>query len=176
MSTELRPRKSHRGGQKGNQNARKHGVYSPKLNPDELKQFTHIMSTEEKIEPEPAVMRIKLLSLKYQSHANHRALLQILRGMVQWYSVHGSISPRGRKEFKNIITNAFESWYQSLPLQNELPVNITNNLNKTNIPEIGAQTSPIQSADLVNLIQNSNKTNIPVKTPSNPAPSASDFD
>ena len=47
MSTELRPRKSNRGGQKGNQNARKHGLYARTVNPDDRREMKKAAGVKE---------------------------------------------------------------------------------------------------------------------------------
>ena len=49
-------------GQKGNQNARKHGFYSSTINPDEMCRLQDIIA-QESIDPEIACLRVKLQSL-----------------------------------------------------------------------------------------------------------------
>jgi len=50
------------GGQPGNQNARKHGFYSSKLNPDESCRFWNIVNLKG-VEPEVVAFRLKLHSV-----------------------------------------------------------------------------------------------------------------
>jgi len=63
--------KRKRGGQKGNQNARKHGFYSLALNHDEICRFWNIVS-QEHTDPEMAILRVKLLSLVDNAPASRR--------------------------------------------------------------------------------------------------------
>ena len=89
--------KRKRGGQQGNQNARKHGFYSSTLNPEEICRFWNILN-QERIHPEIAVLRIKLQSLVQQvesqrntfgiqpkcTPANRRVLREVSRLIVKW--------------------------------------------------------------------------------------------
>jgi uncharacterized protein YjcR len=54
------------GGQKGNQNARKHGFYASFLTPDETCRFLNIFN-QERFDPDIAVLGIKVQSVLYQA-------------------------------------------------------------------------------------------------------------
>jgi hypothetical protein len=77
MEPECKPRtrrtKKYRGGQKGNQNARKHGFYSGTLTPSEETEIMHIIR-EENIDPPIACIRVKLLNLLLNDPGNTRAI------------------------------------------------------------------------------------------------------
>ena len=51
--------KRKRGGQPGNQNARKHGLYCGTMTPDELCQFWDVLNAQD-IDPAVAVLRNKV--------------------------------------------------------------------------------------------------------------------
>ena len=65
--------KRKRGGQKGNQNARKHGYYSASLTEAEHAEFLDIITTED-IDPQIARIRVKLMTLLREDPYNTRAL------------------------------------------------------------------------------------------------------
>ena len=69
-------------GQKGNQNARKHGFYSSTINPDEMCRLQDIIA-QESIDPETAVFRVKLQSLVQRS-PDCRTLQEASRLIVKW--------------------------------------------------------------------------------------------
>jgi len=67
--------KRRRGGQKGNQNARKHGFYSRSLNPTELCDFLNLVNLQS-VDREIAVIDIKLKSAFAQNPVNRRVILE----------------------------------------------------------------------------------------------------
>ncbi len=73
-----------RGGQKGNQNARKHGFYSRALTPAEIGDFWNITRLED-IDPEVAALRIKLISLFQLYPGNSRVLGEASNLLAKWY-------------------------------------------------------------------------------------------
>ncbi len=83
MTAGLTRIKRKRGGQKGNQNARKHGFYSSTLKPEEICRFWNIIN-QERVDPEMAVLRIKLQSLASHAPANQRVLRDLCRIIVKW--------------------------------------------------------------------------------------------
>ena len=74
--------KRKRGGQPSNQNARKHGLYSGDLSPGQVSEFWRIVTTE-KIDPQSAIMRIKLRLLLQQEPVNPRVLKDAARLMAR---------------------------------------------------------------------------------------------
>lgn len=73
-----------RGGQKGNQNARKHGFYSRTLSPAEINEFWNITSREN-IDPEMALVRLKLQSFLRNDPGNPRVLEQASKLLARWF-------------------------------------------------------------------------------------------
>ena len=74
-----------RGGQKGNQNARKHGFYSPTLSPAETDQLWTIINVEG-LDPRVALIRVKLLSSLEHDPTNRRVLTEASRLLAKAYS------------------------------------------------------------------------------------------
>ncbi|MBM4432966.1 MAG: hypothetical protein FJ025_03110 [Chloroflexi bacterium] len=77
--------KRNRGGQKGNQNARKHGFYSATLNPAEICELWNITNFEG-VDPAIAVLRLKLQSVLRHDAANRRVLREASKLLAKWYS------------------------------------------------------------------------------------------
>ena len=65
--------KSHRGGQPGNQNARKHGFYATSLTPEEIKKFCNAINNDDK-DPALSALRLKVESALSNSPGNYRIL------------------------------------------------------------------------------------------------------
>jgi len=74
----MKQKKRNRGGQKGNQNARTHGFYSPVLTPEQMCQLWNIV-TKENIPPESVVICPKLQSMLRRSTANTRIIKEATR-------------------------------------------------------------------------------------------------
>ncbi len=83
VSTGNRKTQRKRGGQRGNQNARQHGFYSSLLNPAEICEFWNIVNLEG-VEPEIAVLRLKLRSVLQRSPDNQRVLAEAARLLSKW--------------------------------------------------------------------------------------------
>ena len=83
MPAQSKSSKRKRGGQHGNQNARKHGFYSSTLSPDEICRFWNIVN-QESVDPEMAVLRIKLQSLIQYAPIDCRTLKEVTRLIVKW--------------------------------------------------------------------------------------------
>lgn len=65
--------KRKRGGQPGNQNARRHGFFSTELTPEQIQEFWDIIK-KEPVAPEIALVRVKLLSaLRYEPACPERS-------------------------------------------------------------------------------------------------------
>jgi len=83
LQQDHRKSKKKRGAQKGNQNARKHGFYASKLTPTEICEFWNILYQED-IDPEIAVLRIRLRSLLQYEPGNQRAVAEASRSLSRW--------------------------------------------------------------------------------------------
>ena len=95
-----------RGGQPGNQNARKHGLYCGPMTPDEMCQLWNVLNTTD-IQPEMAVLRIKLLSAIERDPGNHRLIRDAARLAARWEGARLRLSERQtnllRKTYQRII-------------------------------------------------------------------------
>jgi hypothetical protein len=91
-----------RGGQNGNQNARKHGFYSGDLDPAEICEFWRII-TSEGLAPEMALLRIKLRSSLQQDPGNLRVLSDASRLLSRWYSSKSRLNNRQSVHLKMVI-------------------------------------------------------------------------
>ena len=72
-----------RGGQPGNQNARKHGFYAKQLSPQESCEYWNIINTTG-ISPESAVLRLKMQSVFRNAPANYPVLRDISKLLVKY--------------------------------------------------------------------------------------------
>ena len=77
--------KRQRGGQQGNRNACKHGLYSSQLSPGELELYNKFVN-QEHIEPPVAILRIKLWNVIKNDPTNRRALAEISNLLADWYA------------------------------------------------------------------------------------------
>jgi len=75
--------KRKRGGQKGNQNARKHGLYSARLKGDEFCRVLNIM-TLENVDQELAVIRARLDTVLERCPGNNQAILAIAKSLAKY--------------------------------------------------------------------------------------------
>ena len=74
--------KRKRGGQEGNQNARKHGYYSKVLDEKELADYERAINLEG-FDEEIALMRVKLISLIERDPENVRLISQAINSLVK---------------------------------------------------------------------------------------------
>ena len=110
----MNKKKSNRGGQKGNQNARKHGFYSSLLTPDQVSQLWNIV-TKENVPQESAIMRLKLQSMLSQSTANTRTLKEAVRLLVKWSAQKYHLNRAGRVHMRALLESTFQD-YSGIPL------------------------------------------------------------
>jgi hypothetical protein len=103
-----RKMKKKHGGQQGNQNARKHGFYSATLSPTEICEFWNIVNLEG-IEPEIAVLRIKLRSLLQHDPGNRRLLGEASKLLTKWFRTKYQLDHTDTRLFKSVITSALNS-------------------------------------------------------------------
>lgn len=97
-----------RGGQPGNQNARKHGFYSRKLTPEEICRFWNITNLEA-VEPEIAAFRIKLHSVLQLDPDNRRVLKEAVKVLAKWYQSKDTMSKEETKIFKKVVWASIEA-------------------------------------------------------------------
>jgi len=104
----LKPNRRKRGGQKGNQNARKHGFYSPTLSPAETDQLWTIINIEG-VDPRIALLRVKLLSSLQHNPGNRRVLTEASGLLAKAYSDICSLDAADYNYLKTIIERILES-------------------------------------------------------------------
>jgi len=113
--------KRRRGGQPGNQNARKHGFYAANLTPEELAELWRAVN-EKGTEPGLAVLHMKLLFVLRHDPRNPRLLRELARLYNKWlYSKYGDqskIKPEIRKITRGFI-RSIKNGEISLPEQIE---------------------------------------------------------
>ena len=107
MNTEQPPRsrgkiKRKRGGQPGNQNTRKHGLYCGTMTADEMCQLWDILNAED-IEPEVAVLRIKVVSALKRDPGNRRLLRDASKLLAKWHSAQLKLNKADTNRFRKAI-------------------------------------------------------------------------
>ncbi|OGO22333.1 MAG: hypothetical protein A2Z28_02115 [Chloroflexi bacterium RBG_16_51_9] len=106
--------KRKRGGQRGNQNVRTHGFYSSDLSPAQISEFWHIITTE-KVDPQFAIMRIKLRLLLQQEPVNRRVLRDAARLMARRESSRSMLSKAETDDMSRALFAALESQIPGQP-------------------------------------------------------------
>jgi len=104
--------KRNRGGQQGNQNARKHGFYSGALTPSELCEFWNITNLNS-LDPPIAVLRVKLQSFLRHDPGNRRVLKEATRLLTKWYSAKCNLDEEDTCYLKNFIWSIFKNHLDS---------------------------------------------------------------
>jgi hypothetical protein len=99
--------KRKRGGQKGNRNACKHGFYSATLSPAQTRQLWNITNLEG-VDPEIALIRVKLQSSLQYDPGNRRVIREASRLLVKWYSANYRLDPTDRSYLKTVVENLLE--------------------------------------------------------------------
>jgi hypothetical protein len=128
-------RKRPRGGQPGNQNARKHGFYTNHLTEPELAEFRKLIN-EEKLDPEIAVIRTKVTTSLLAAPGNRRILVEGAHRLSEWFiyqhDLNGSAASLVNRYWRNLLTAAVtgdveltkrigsETIFQADKLQHEL--------------------------------------------------------
>ena len=100
--------KNKRGGQQGNQNARKHDFYSSTRSPDEMRRVQDII-TQESIDPETAVFRVKLQSWVQRS-PDRRTLQEASRLIVKWSVKKYRLDRADRSCLKTAVETVLEHY------------------------------------------------------------------
>jgi hypothetical protein len=106
--------KRKRGGQKGNRNACKHGFYSAALSPAETRELWTI-TDQEGVDPELALIRVKLHSSLERDPGNRRVVREASRLLVKWYSENYGLDSIERNYLKAVVDNFLEIAYMQLP-------------------------------------------------------------
>jgi hypothetical protein len=96
--------KRKRGGQKGNQNARKHGFYSRVLDEAEKLDF-EIASDVEGIDDEIALLRVKIKSVLEKEPENIKLIMLATNTLAGLVRTRYNITVEQRKGLRDAITN-----------------------------------------------------------------------
>jgi hypothetical protein len=100
--------KRKRGGQKGNGNARKHGFYSGTLSPAQASQLSNIINLEG-VDPEVALIRVKLQSCLQHNPVNRRVIRDASRLIVKWYSANCGLDATTGSYLKTVVDSILET-------------------------------------------------------------------
>ena len=103
--------KRKRGGQPGNQNARKHGLYSSNLTVNQLCEFRNLLNLGG-VAPELFALRIKLESVLRQAPANRRVLMEASKLLAKWYRSKYRLNRKDNVDFKKYIRSVLEAIIQ----------------------------------------------------------------
>jgi hypothetical protein len=155
------------GGQKGNRNACKHGFYSATLSPAETSQLWNITNLEG-VDPEIALIRVKLQSSLQHDPANRRVIREASRLLVKWYSANYRLDPTDRNYLKTVVESLLEiaSMRQSAsPRLAKINGNPTKRIVRVLTTKSAAGSHLTYEKDLLNSRKNSHfcKTNHPRK-------------
>jgi len=96
-----------RGAQKANQNARKHGFYSRSLGPAETCEFWNNIN-QEGLDPELAVLRLKIRSLLQNDPGNRRALREAAKVLTKWLCARYRLDSAGGSYLKRFVRGVLE--------------------------------------------------------------------
>ncbi|MFY9813134.1 MAG: hypothetical protein WCF70_08625 [Dehalococcoidales bacterium] len=110
----MKKKKKNRGGQKGNQNARKHGFYSSFLIPDEINQFCKIVNTEN-VNLDVAVLRIKVQGVLQQAPDNRRVLYDASRLIARKYGAQLHFDRSDCASLKSVVNAGLQLAAGTLP-------------------------------------------------------------
>jgi hypothetical protein len=100
--------KRHRGGQPGNQNARRHGFYSLYMSQPEIRQLEKIIAAEG-IEKTVAIYRIKLSSALCHAPGNTRIIRETAALLAKWYCSRHRLGSEDKTLVKKLIQSALET-------------------------------------------------------------------
>ena len=110
-----------RGGQKGNQNARKHGFYSKVLDETERLNYEKAIHIEG-IDEEIALLRVKIMSLLERDPENVKLIVQATNTLVRLIRTRYNISKEDKKGLKEAISTVLKD--VALPLGIGIGANI----------------------------------------------------
>ncbi len=98
---------------RGNQNARKHGFYSPVLSPEEQADF-EIATGVEGIDDEIALLRVKIKSLIQNDPDNIRLMMRAVNSLTRMLTTKYNLNRDDKQGLKEAIGNVLKD--VALPL------------------------------------------------------------
>jgi len=105
---EARPVKKKRGGQVGNHNARKHGLYSSALTTDVVAEFSQDVIARG-IDPDIALVRVRLRSVMLHAPSNRRVLDDAAGSLAKIYSHKLQLGKTNTRLLKRLFLAIIES-------------------------------------------------------------------
>lgn len=99
--------KRRRGGQRGNQNARKHGFYSRVLDEAEQVDFD-LVSGVEGIDDEIALLRVKIKSILEKDPGNISLIMQATKTLARLVQTRYNITKEQKKGLREAITTVLK--------------------------------------------------------------------
>jgi len=116
-----RKKKRTRGGQPGNQNARKHGFYSNRMSPDELCHFWNIVNLKG-VDPAVVAFRLKLHSVLKSDPGNRRTIMEAVKMITRYYKMKFQMTKSDANAVRRAVKRSVEQYVaQSLPPSDESP-------------------------------------------------------
>jgi uncharacterized protein YjcR len=112
------PEQRRRGGQPGNQNARKHGLYSSRLSAEQVCELANILNQGDE-DPALIALRIKLFSALKSAPDNRRVLMEASKILSKWYLSNYNLGKKDGASFKAFIRAAFKKMIQNQPVLTE---------------------------------------------------------
>jgi hypothetical protein len=91
-----------RGGQSGNHNARKHGLYSSTLSPTQMCELTNVLNTGGQ-DPALIALRLKLASALKSAPNNRRVFMEASKILYKWYVAKYGVNQKDKTIFKAFI-------------------------------------------------------------------------
>jgi hypothetical protein len=113
--------KRKRGGQPGNQNARKHGFYARGLTPQQACEFWDIVKREN-TDPEIIALRLKMLSVLKHDPGNRHAIREFACLVAKWARARYHLKVPQVTNLKTLLRSSLELLGQGAPSPNELLV------------------------------------------------------
>jgi hypothetical protein len=100
--------KRHRGGQPGNQNARKHGFYATKMTPEETKKFYEAVNQDNK-DPALSALRLKIETAIINDPGNYRILREGSSILIKYLNSKFDFDPQANTLLKSALRNILKA-------------------------------------------------------------------
>ncbi|MDD5339495.1 MAG: hypothetical protein PHG35_08890 [Dehalococcoidales bacterium] len=101
-----------KGGQPGNQNARKHGLYSSVLSPAQMLELTNALNAGGQ-DPALIALRIKLTSALKSAPNNRRLFMEASKILYKWYASKFGINQKDKAVFKMAVRTILQEMLEN---------------------------------------------------------------
>ena len=132
--------KKKRGGQPGNQNARKHGFYSAAMNLEETGEYWQAIRRDG-ADPQLAVFRIKLVSALRHDPSNRRVLREAFRILNAHYNARLDLTAQEAAFFRRFLWMMLETAADQFNTEAEDGIDITMEKTSSSAGTNGVQTA-----------------------------------